>query len=101
MHFQFTLLLQGSAVQQTHRMLGLQHSNKLRETCETDNMSNTLQPCVQNLIAVSPAVVAAEQAPSLMLRQAMWVPTREDEQAVSTAVAQPLSSHCCLLVISQ
>ena len=56
---------------------------------------------MQTLSAVSPAVVAAEQVPSLMLRQAMWVPTREEEQAVSTTVAQPLSSHCYPLVISQ
>ena len=32
-----------------------------------------------------PDVVAAEQAPSRILRHAMWVPTRDDEQAVSTA----------------
>lgn len=33
-------------------------------------------------------MVAILQAPSRMLRQAMWVPTREDEHAVSTVQVQ-------------
>lgn len=40
----------------------------------------------------SPAVAAVEHAPSRMLRHAMWLPTNDDEHAVSTAVTHQLQS---------
>ena len=56
--------------------------NSFQLTKDLDTLSRT--PYVHSK-GMSPAVVAAEQAPSRMLRQAMWIPTKEEEHAVSTA----------------
>lgn len=71
------------------------HRLTLHPLCMTqvlqDTLHRTTSKYTQQQLQCKPAVVAEEHAPSLMLRQAMWVPTKEDEQAVSTASTPKVS----------
>lgn len=71
------------------------HGFMLHPQCMTqvlqDTLHTTTSTYTQQKLQCTPAVVAEEHAPSLMLRQAIWVPTKEDEQAVSTASTPKVS----------
>ena len=70
----------------------IQHIHTASMYCSRNFADITLHKVCMLKLQCIPAVAAEEHAPSVMLRQAMWVPTKEDEQAVSTASTRTISA---------